>query len=359
MTIMTRWFFLSLGLSTLSTTNAFAQGCIIGRQCTPGAANKQHFLHLGEREYGFTYRTFRATDHYVETKYQISRQQLKNNVINRQNIIDLVVTQGVGERSNLTVDLPIMSNGWSLPRPLGSTFQAPGPRYNEKTSGIGDLSLLYKTSVFSPDSESNIILGVGLKLPTGRPGVQNVLPDLSGNNPQPRTVDPSIQLGDGSLGFPVSVESYKSLGKVSVFFTGNYLLSPRNTNGVASGFAPTTPSPSIGVFSVPDQFLYRLGVSSEIPGVKGLSGALSWRKEGVPQKDLIGKSQGFRRPGYSTSIEPSLTYSRSGLSYTLAMPITQTRNSQSLNSDGSPVDSSATFAKHQFIFNVSKRVTTL
>jgi len=32
------------------------------------------------------------------------------------------------------------------------------------------------------------------------------------------------------------------------------------------------------------------------------------RDEGVPAKDLIGKSEGFRRPGYAVSLEPGVQY---------------------------------------------------
>jgi hypothetical protein len=349
--------FVLLALS-LSGGSALAQGCIVGRQCTPGAAGGHDFLKPHELQVGITYRSFRATDHYSGTVFQTQRRDLKNFVINRQSIFDLIATKGVNARSNVTIDLPILNSGWSSPRPLGSVVQAPGPRFNERASGIGDLSVLLKTYLKDPESHgSNVALGIGIKAPTGKAGVTNVLPDLAGNNPQPRTVDQSIQPGDGSWGIPTSLEAYKSVRGVNVFFTMNYLISPRDTNGVSSGFAPTTPSPSINVFSVPDQFLYRLGVGGAIKQVPGLSGSLSWRKEGVPQKDLIGGSHGFRRPGYSTSVEPSLSYSKGGTTYTMAVPMTLSRNSQPLNSDGRPVDSNATFARKQLIFNISRRVS--
>ncbi len=349
--------FVFLALS-LSGGSALAQGCIVGRQCTPGAAGGHEFLKPKELQVGLTYRSFRATDHYVGTVFQSQRRDLKNNVINRQNIVDLIVTRGVNSRTNVTIDLPILNSSWSSPRPLGSSVQAPGPRFVEKASGIGDISVLFKTYLKDPELShgQNIALGIGIKAPTGKAGVTNILPDNAGNNPQSRTVDQSIQPGDGSWGIPTSLEAYKSVRGASFFFTLNYLISPRDTNGVASGFAPTTPSPSINVFSVPDQFLYRVGVGGEIKQVAGLSGSLSWRKEGVPQKDLIGGSHGFRRPGFSTSVEPSLSLTRSDTTYTLAVPITLSRNSQPLKSDGRQVDSNATFARKQLIFNISRRI---
>ena len=352
--------FLAVAGLALCAGGALAQGCIVGRQCTPGSLSSGSFLMPKELEYGFTYRTFRATDHYVGTVYQTGRRDLKNYVINRQNIFDLIVTRGVNSRSNFSIDVPILDSGWSVPRPLGSAVEAPGPRSQQNARGLGDVSLLWKTWLKNPEahgSTGNVVLGVGVKLPTGKANVTNVLPDNSGGNFQPRVVDQSIQPGDGSWGVPTSLEAYKKLGKATLFFTTNYLISPRDTNGVPSGFAPTTPSPSINVFSVPDQYLYRLGVSGDVAQVPGLSASLSWRKEGVPAKDLIGGSHGFRRPGYSTSVEPSLSYSKNGTSYNLAVPVTLTRNRVPLVSDGTAVSGDASFARSQFILNISRRVS--
>jgi hypothetical protein len=357
--MITPKFLLSIGF-VLATTSLFAQGCIVGRQCTPGAADGGDFLMPKERQYGLTYRTFRASDHYIGTQLQTSRRNLNNYVINRQNIWDIIVTQGATPRTNITLDIPFLNNGWSVPRPVGSAVQTPGPRVQEKASGVGDISVVYKTWLKDPEAnpDRNIVLGIGIKAPTGRAGVTNILPNDAGKDPQPRPVDQSIQLGDGGWGIPLSLETYKKVKQATFFFTTNYLLSPRDTNGVSSGFAPTTPSPSIGVLSVPDQFLYRLGVGGKITSVPGLSASLSWRKEGVPQKDIIGGSHGFRRPGFSTSIEPSVSYSKSGTSYTISLPMTRTRNSGNLSTDGIEVAGSpATFAKNQFIFNISKRVS--
>ena len=353
-----------IGIISLNSPKAMAQGCIIGRQCTPGASSSHEFLMPGELEYGLTYRTFRASDMYVGTTFQTQRRDLNNYVINRQNIFDFIVTKGLTNRTNLTIDVPFLNNGYSIPIPVGSAVQSPGPRAQEKGKGIGDISLLWKNWLKDRETQEmhkrgNIVLGIGLKLPTGKSNVTNILPDAGGNNPQPRTVDQSIQPGDGSLGVPTSVEAYQPLGRANLFFTGNYLISPRDTNGVASGFAPTKPSPSINVFSVPDQYLFRVGVGTAIPKLAGLSNinvALSWRKEGVPAKDLIGGSHGFRRPGFSTSIEPSLGYTKGKTSVTISTPITLTRNRLPTVSDGIAVSGDATFARRQLILNISHRM---
>jgi len=113
------------------------------------------------------------------------------------------------------------------------------------------------------------------------------------------------------------------------------------------------------MFSVPDQFLYRVGVGMPIESVPGLSASLGWRKEGVPQTDLIGASHGFRRPGYSVSIEPGVSYLRGDTMWNLAMPITTFRNRVPHKPDGKPIEGDLTFADFEIVLSVTKRVGLL
>jgi hypothetical protein len=68
--------------------------------------------------------------------------------------------------------------------------------------------------------------------------------------------------------------------------------------------------------SVSDQYLYRGGLSQSAPKVRGLAVSLGIRGEGVPVRDLIGSSDGFRRPGKIISLDPGLmfNYKRNTLS---------------------------------------------
>jgi hypothetical protein len=50
------------------------------------------------------------------------------------------------------------------------------------------------------------------------------------------------------------------------------------------------------------------------------------RIEGVPVRDIIGKSEGFRRPGYAISVEPGFLYSRGRDTWSISMPIAVERN---------------------------------
>jgi hypothetical protein len=52
------------------------------------------------------------------------------------------------------------------------------------------------------------------------------------------------------------------------------------------------------------------------------------RIEGVPVHDLIGSSEGFRRPGYAVSAEPSVSWRRGPHTVSLTVPIAVERNRQ-------------------------------
>ena len=190
---------LAAGAASLPSV-AIAQGCIIGRQCTPGAVGRQSFVMPGQADFTVNYRTFVADRHYNGTVYQEQRQRLNNYVVNRQNLWDLTATIGKTNRSNLIVSVPWINSGWSIPRPIGSDTQAPGPRSQQNGNGLGDISASWRTWLRDPETagSGNLAVSLGIKLPTGNARETNVLPDRDGQNFQPRIVDQSIQPGDGS-----------------------------------------------------------------------------------------------------------------------------------------------------------------
>ena len=57
--------------------------------------------------------------------------------------------------------------------------------------------------------------------------------------------------------------------------------------------------------SVPDQYMARAGVNFSLHNLVLSAGV---RDECLPVHDLIGGSDGFRRPGYIISAEPGVTY---------------------------------------------------
>lgn len=133
------------------------------------------------------------------------------------------------------------------------------------------------------------------------------------------TVDQSIQPGDDGLGATIDIQVYRMLShKFMINGTFYYLVNPRETNGEAARNGNN-------IFSVPDQYAYRLGATYISP-FSGLSFYLGGRREGIPVYDLIGGSDGFRRPGYVISIEPGINYSHGNFAVNVNVPFAIERN---------------------------------
>src|SRR5206468_9142895 len=75
-----------------------------------------------------------------------------------------------------------------------------------------------------------------------------------------------------------------------------------------------------------EQYSGRIGLSYALLPKQGLSVSLAGRIEGVPVHDLIGSSQGFRRPGYAISIEPGVVWSKKGYTLSVSAPVALYRN---------------------------------
>ena len=59
---------------------------------------------------------------------------------------------------------------------------------------------------------------------------------------------------------------------------------------------------------------------------KHMSANLGLRKEGLPSQDLIGGSNGFRRPGYVLSVEPGISLTQKKITYFVNIPVAIQRN---------------------------------
>jgi hypothetical protein len=107
-----------------------------------------------------------------------------------------------------------------------------------------------------------------------------------------------------------------------------YMSNPRNTSGTRTYREVLSASlANEANSSVPDQYLARLGVNYTFSGaLKSLTIAAGGRLEGIPARDIIGKSDAFRRPGYIVSVEPSLDYSFKRFNFFASVPIALKRN---------------------------------
>ena len=179
-------------------------------------------------------------------------------------------------------------------------------RADANVAGIGDMTIGAQTWIFRPPTESNgnIAFSVSLKIPTGVDNATGAA--LLHGQPVVATADQSLQPGDGGWGFVLASQAYKQIWlRTMLYFQGQYLFNPEDTNGVAT----FRTQPGQAVMSITDQYLFRGGFSHGIPHFRRLELSLGGRFEGVPVRDAFGSSDGFRRPGYIVSIDPGMMFS--------------------------------------------------
>ncbi len=336
--------FIILAFLFLSVSNANAQGCVAVRGFGGCGVAGGSGLALAPKQWqvGANYRYFKSFRHFKGDEEQYDRLVKQTQVINYSNTLDLSASMGLTLRTQLNVSLPVSyTDRSSYYEHGGQTATFPGARKTSTSAGIGDARIGISTWLWNPVShtKSNLMLGVGLKLPTGNWNVQDsfynvlVTDPVTGTSSRQtlyRPVDQSIQLGDGGLGLSLEMQGFWEMAE-GVFAYGNafYILNPRGVNGTytnrrTSITIPGNPVPQVFtneyMCSVADQYAVRLGFLWQSQ-LHGLSFSWGARLEGVPVRDLLGESLGFRRPGYTIAAEPGVTYMKDKTTFNLNMPI--------------------------------------
>lgn len=311
-----------------TSTKGQAQGCVAikGMAATCGRP-----VDAKGWELNINNRYFRSYKHYVGSVEQKQRKLEGTNVINRAYEMDITATRNLNLRWSLGITLPILAFSRS------SLYEHDRlTRHTTHSFGIGDARVTAYRWMFDPQKahKANVQIGLGIKLPTGNPAYQDYFfkkKDSAVLGP----VDQSIQPGDGGTGLTLELNGFYNfthhLGLYGNFF---YLANPREVNGTstARGSAPTATAIKYNtdVMSVPDLFMARGGISVMVNQISFAGGI---RVEGLPARDLVGGSRGFRRPGYIISAEPSVTYATKKTSFNLALPFALKRNRTQSNAD--------------------------
>ncbi len=298
-----------------AATKAQAQGCVAIKQMGDGTCSFGSLAApaADKWEIDESYEHFRSHRHFIGTQEQHQRYTAGSEVVNVVEQFDTAVVYKISPRYSLALDVPYFSATRS------SLYEHDGVhRHTMNSHGIGDIRLSGRNWLRDPaaNPRNNLALGLGLKMPTGDTNVKDIAYTRTG--PVLKTVDQSIQPGDGGWGIAVDLQAYQRLSAAtSLYATGFYLINPRETNGTSRSSNPA----SLTAFdSVPDQYQVRLGVSQLFPSKYNFSASLGGRVEGVPALDLIGGSKGFRRPGYVVSIEPGIAFGTSHDSFSLSVP---------------------------------------
>jgi hypothetical protein len=294
----------------------------------------------------------RADENWSGIKHDLDRERNRNNVVNEQTVLDYRVTLGITDRWSAGMSVPWIRGSWSVPLPLLPA----GPRREQDAEGFGDLVVGPRLWLLDPraNPRGNVQVGLGLKVPTGDAGVRDRFPDLTGANVRDRPVDVSIQPGDGGWGAAFDLDAFRDVGRARLFLGGTYLFNPRETNRTFSTasalLGPSNVAPRIRFNSVPDQYLAQAGVAFPLGSGLGASVALRW--EGVPPRDRFGGNDGFRRPGYTVSVAPGLSWTLGTATFSLTVPITTQRNRQE---DAAGMAGDATFARWSILAGVTFR----
>lgn len=307
---VSKWLMITItSVSTaLTAARAIAQGCVaahsnqrvISELVRTDSGHPDGLFSMHNLTVDIGYRVFNSNK-YFQGSTEIPRA---NAVRNHQNIFDIGVEYRLSRRWSFIADVPVFDGTRNQVYPPSGIYQV---------SGLGDMLVGAQMWIFRPPTENggNIAVNAELKIPTG---INNAT-GLGVKNGQTitATADQSMQPGDGAWGFSIGTQGYKRLWQTAYAYgQANYLFNPQDTNGVATFRS----QPGQSIMSVTDQYLYRAGVSQSVPKLRGLALSLGVRGEGVPVRDLMGDSNGFRRPGSIFSLDPGLmiNYKRDTLS---------------------------------------------
>jgi hypothetical protein len=339
--------------------SAQGQGCVAIRNMSScSGSGPSSLLTAKSWQFSLSYRQFRSFRHFSGTTENKERLEIGNEVINKSKSLDIGLTYAVNNRLSVSAILPIQHNDRS------SWYEHDrANRYHSQSQGIGDARLTANYWLLDPQAHptQNISLGLGLKAPTGNNNARDEFHIKQGEQvvEQTRPVDQSIQLGDGGWAPTLEFQAFKGLGpSFSVYAAGFYMSNPRDTTETRTyreTLRATLANESH--LSVPDQYMARLGAAYNVMAVHGLSVAAGGRIEGIPVYDLLGKENGFRRPGYVVSAEPTVSYMRGRHNLAVGVPIAVIRNrTQSVTDKASNRHGDAAFADYLVSVNYSVRL---
>src|SRR5262245_50914676 len=298
------------------------------------------YLHPGQIQTTFSYRYLYADEGYIGTEKVADWYQDTIGARLTLHSFDLNLTYGLTNRFSLSLITPFI-------HAEGSTkFDNNGGRNENHSTGFGDLRLTANGWIWDPAHahNGNISLSLGVKAPTGDDKVRGTYyragPPPGQTQPnwhkEHHPADIALQLGDGGWGVMTEVQAFRAFREnLYGYLTGFYLINPREKNHSGSQ-VPIYGTPGCQAWncpgyrstSVPDQYQARAGLSYVVWPSQALAVSLGARIDGIPTHDLIGGSDGWRRPGYSVYVEPGGSVTRWKTTFSLFVPVGVAYNRQ-------------------------------
>ena len=264
----------------------------------------------GDWQVSLAHRWLRSDRHFVGSEEQEHRQEQGSQVVNNVNTFDLTATYAFNKRLSLSLTLPYVTASRSSLYEHDRTN-----RHSMHSSGLGDMRLVANYWLLSPDryTNGNVGFGLGVKAPTGE--YKETDYKFRATGPVLDYVDNSVQPGDGGWGILFEFQSFHKLFKNTfAYANGTYLMTPEGQNEIGN--------------SIWDAYVARAGLHYAIWPSQGLALSLGGRIEGVPPEDLVGDTEGRRRPGYAISIEPGISWTYEKVSFNVTAPVAIYRNRQ-------------------------------
>jgi hypothetical protein len=262
--------------------------------------------------------------HFSGSNEQYERTEEGSEVKNTMNLAEIGVRRNFNSQTSLTITLPYLIAERSSP--IRDENDVVVDRSITHAQGLSDVMAVVRHSFWKPENQprGNFSGGLGVKIPTGSYSVQDTRTTMNGDGEQVnevRTVDQSIQPGDGGFGILLDLQGYRRISSMAWYGAATYLSNPRATNGSKTYRG----DPLEAEMSVADQYLVRTGMTSAMPFHPPLGVSLGMRWEGIPAHDVIGEENGFRRPGYALSVEPGVSYNYGPHTFAVATPIAVAR----------------------------------
>nr|WP_294869986.1 hypothetical protein [uncultured Pedobacter sp.] len=353
----------------LITAKVFSQGCVAIRSTGGICAMTEHpdsslTSDGGSWVLNMNTRYFMSNKHFKGDVYQKERIKAGNEVINHQFATDLSLIRVFNSRWSAMIDVPIISNARSSKYEHNAPPNLNDERHSMHSFGLGDIRVAAYRWLFNPATspKANVQVGLGIKFATGVYDYQDYWQNVGpGKKPELRTVDQSIQLGDGGTGLTLEINSFANIkNNLGLYANAFYLSNPRQNNGVRTYRELVSPAlANEAISSVPDQFMARLGANYALNKLVVSAGG---RIEGIPIHDVIGGSGDFRRPGYVISVEPSLTYQLSKINIYASVPAavyrkrTQSVTDRARSTATTFVNGDAAFADYSINLGISFRL---
>ncbi len=289
---------------------AYGQGCMPLRFTSPNFGGQQSpYFQAREWQIGIDVRRVATNRFFVGTQEDPTKAPGGQPLYLRLNSADVSFTYATSERLSFTLVVPMSYS-------TGSNVYPDLQRHQVSSTGIGDINVMGNLWLGAPAAhlKGNVLVGFGIKAPTGRNDVLGNTYDAQGNVSQVPLVQ-TLQLGDGGWAVPLQIQAFRQvLPRGSVYFSGFYSVSLTQHTDVLSA--------ENRLWAAPDVYSLRTGFSYGIKAEPAISMSLGGRMDGTMVRDLVGgRTDFYRKPGYTMYLDPGFALQSGPMQFTLNVPV--------------------------------------